>query len=133
MSEENVEMHYQALDAFSRHDLDGLLALADPDIEYFSRILELEGGEPYRGHDGMRRWWEDWLAIAPDASAEVEDVRDLGDVTVARVRLGGHGVGSGASVEQTIWQVGEWRQRKCVRLRAFASEAEALEAAGLSD
>ena len=133
MSEENVELHYEAIDAFNRRDLDALLALADPDIEWFPRIAELEGGGPYRGHDGVRRWWEEWLAVAPDFGGEVEDVGVLGDVTVVRVRLRGHGVGSGASMEQTVWQFAEWRQRKCVRYRTFESEAEALEAAGLRE
>jgi hypothetical protein len=36
-------------------------------------------------------------------------------------------------MEQTLWQVAEWRQKRCVRWRTFASEAEALEAAGLSE
>ena len=73
------------------------------------------------------------LSVAPDFSTEVEDGRDLGDVTVVRVRVRGHGVASGASMEGTIWQVGEWRQEKCVRWQTCASEAEALEAAGLSE
>jgi hypothetical protein len=42
-------------------------------------------------------------------------------------------VGSGATIEQTVWQFSEWRQKKCVRFLHFASEAEALEAAGLSE
>ena len=57
MSEENVELFYEANDAFNRRDLDALLALADPEIEWFPRIAELEGGRPYRGHDGVRHWW----------------------------------------------------------------------------
>jgi hypothetical protein len=36
-------------------------------------------------------------------------------------------------MEGTIWQVGAWRQKKCVRWQTFASEAEALEAAGLEE
>jgi ketosteroid isomerase-like protein len=133
MSQENVELLYEANDAFNRRDLDALLALADPDIEWFPRVAELEGGGPYRGHDGVRRWWESWLAVAPDFSVEVEDVGVLDDGTVARVRLRGHGVASGASMEETIWQFAEWRARKCVRYRTFESEAEALEAAGLKE
>ena len=128
-----MELVYEANEAFNRRDLDALLALADPDIEWFPRIVELEGGGPYRGHDGVRRWWESLLAVAPDFRSEVEEVRDLGDITVVRVRLRGHGAASGASMEQTIWQLGEWRQKKCVRFRTFAREAEALEAAGLRE
>ena len=133
MSQGNVELLYAANDAFNERDLDAVLALADSNVEFFPRILEVEGGGPYRGHDGVRSWWESWIAIAPDWSGEIEDVRDLGDVTVARVRLRGHGVASGATMDQTLWQVAEWRQKKCVRWHTLASETEALEAAGLSE
>ena len=133
MSEENVELTRRANDAFNRRDIDAILALADPGIEYFPRVLALEGGGPYRGHEGFRRWWEGWLAIAPDFIGEVEDVRDLGDVAVAQVRLRGYGIGSGAEMEQTLWQFAEWHQKKCIRFHTFTSEAEALEAAGLSE
>jgi ketosteroid isomerase-like protein len=133
MSQENVELVYEANDAFNRRDLDSLLALADLDIEYIPRVLELEGGDSYRGHDGIRSWWESWLAAVPDFNTKVEEVQDLGNVTVARTRLRGHGRASGATMEQTAWQVAEWRQKKCVRWHTFAREAEALEAAGLSE
>ena len=120
-------------EALKRRDLDALLALADPDIEYFPRIRELEGGGPYRGHAGIRSWRKSMLGIAPDFRTEVEDLRDLGEITVARAHIRGHGIASGASLEQTLWQVAEWRQKKCARWRTFASEAGALEAAGLRE
>jgi ketosteroid isomerase-like protein len=133
MSEENVEAVYETVDAFNRRDLDAFLAFTDPDIEWSPLTFELEGGGPSHGHDGVRRWWETWIGTFPDFSGEVEDVRDLGEVTVTRARLRGHGAASGATLEQTVWIFAEWRQRKCVRWRTFASEAEALEAAGLSE
>lgn len=129
---ENVDLHYLGNDAFNRRDIDALLALADPDIELFSRIREMEGGGgPYRGPDGVQSWLETLLDIAPDFSAEIEDIRDLGEVTVARVRNRGHGLGSDAPMDQTSWQVIEWRHRKAIRWHIVLSEAEALEAAGL--
>jgi SnoaL-like domain len=133
MSQENVGLVYRLIDAVNRHDLDAAVALADPEIEYSPRIVELEGGGPYRGHDGVRRWWESWLHIAPDFSAEIEEVRDLGGATLSRSCFRAHGIGSGATIEQTLWQYAEWRQKKCLRWRTFATEAEALEAAGLSE
>ena len=54
-------------------------------------------------------------------------------MTVTRVRFRGHGIESDAPWEQTQWQVAEWRQGKVIRLRAFLSEAEALEAAGIEE
>ena len=69
MSQENVELLYEANDAFNRRDLDAVLALADSEVEFFPRILELEGGGPYRGHDGIRRWWESWKKSPPTGVA----------------------------------------------------------------
>ena len=136
MSQENVELVYRGLDAFNRRDLDAFLALIDPQAEFVSRIVELEGGEPYRGHDGMRSWWENLLGVFPDFSVEVEEVRDLGDVTVAQVCVrghGSHGMEVGSPMEQTQWQVTQWRDRKAIWARICTSEAEAIEAAGLEE
>ena len=133
MSQENVELVHRGLDAFNRRDLDAFLALTHPDVEFFSRFVELEGGGPYRGHDGMRSWWQNVFSVWRDVSAEIEDVRAAEDVTVTRVRFRGHGIESDAPWEQTQWQVGEWRQGKLILSRTFLSEAEALEVAGLSE
>ncbi len=133
MSQENIELFYRAHDAFNRRDIDALLNLCDPDVEFFSGLVELEGGGPHRGHDGLRSWWESILRVFPDFSTEIEEVRDLGDATFACVRLQGQGVKSEAPAQGTQWQVTEWRDRKAIRISAFPSEAEALEAAGLSE
>lgn len=38
-----------------------------------------EGGEPYRGHDGVRTWWEESFSVVPALCVEIDAVRDLGD------------------------------------------------------
>ena len=134
MSRENVELHYRAADAFNLRDIDALLALFDPDGEFISRIVALEGGRPYQGHDGVRRWWENLVAVFPDFSGKIDEVRDLGDVTVARVRVrghGSHGMESDVPMEQTQWHVIEWRHKNAIWISICRSEDEALEAAGL--
>jgi ketosteroid isomerase-like protein len=133
MSQENVELVYRASDAFNRRDYEAFFAISDPDGEFSPRAMELEGGSPLRGQDAIRRWMEDLFRLAPDFRGEVEDVRDLGDMTIARTRFSGHGVASDVPFEQTSWTVTEWRNGKGTRSRVFGSEAEALEAAGLSE
>ena len=133
MSQENIELGQRAAEAFSRHDLDGFLAVCDPDVEFTSRHVGLEGGDSHRGHDGVRIWWEKLLAVFPDFSSEIEEVRDLGDVTIARHRFRGRGIESDAPIEQTNWQVTKWRNRKAIWWRSCLSEAEALEAADLRE
>jgi ketosteroid isomerase-like protein len=131
MSQENVELALQAFDAINRRHLDALLALIDDDVEIVTRIAAMEGG--LHGHDGMRRWWENMFTAFPDYYFEVVDVRDLGDVTLASLRALGHGAGSDVPFEDLLWHASQWRRGQCVWWRAFDTEAEALEAAGLRE
>ena len=133
MSQENVEHAYQVSDAFNRRDLDAFLALADPDLEYHSRIAELEGGEPYQGHDGVRRWWDSLMAISPDFKTEIEEAQAIGDMTLCRVQQRGRVGESAIPVEQKHWILTQWRDGKAIWAGVFLSEREALEAAGLRE
>jgi hypothetical protein len=133
MSQQNVERHYRAIDAFNRRDLGAYLMLNDPDVEFTPYEVWVQGGEPYRGHAGVRSWWEESFAVFPDLRAEVYEIRDFGDRTFASGRIRGQGAGSGASIERPMWLANEWRDRKTTWWSAFGSEAEALEAAGLSE
>jgi ketosteroid isomerase-like protein len=133
MSQENVELTRRAIDAFNRRDLGAYLALQDPDVEFTPYEVWVQGGEPYRGHAGVRIWWEESLAVLPDLTAEVYDIRGEGDRTFARGRLHGQGAASGASIERPMWLANKWRDGKTVWWCSFETEAEALEAAGLSE
>jgi ketosteroid isomerase-like protein len=133
MSRENVELLYRVIDAFNRRDLDTYLGLMDPEVEFVPYERALEGGGAYRGHSGVRRWWEDAFAALPNLRAEIDDARDLGNTVVARGRLRGEGAGSGAAFERTLWLAVEWRGGQEVWWHAFETEAEALEAVGLRE
>ena len=68
-------------------------------------------------------------ATFPDFVTEVGEVRELGDMTLADLRHRAHGAGSDTPVEQRSWHVAEWRNAKVVWWGAYATEADALEAA----
>jgi ketosteroid isomerase-like protein len=133
MWEENVELLRRFHAAFNRRDLDALLALHDPDVEVVSLRMGLEGGHPFQGHDGVRSWYGSLLDVYPDWVSEIEEVRELGEVTIARLRQYGRGRESDAPIELTVWQVAHARNRKIVRWCVVRTEADALEAAGLSE
>ena len=132
MSQENVELSYRAVDAFNQRDLDALLAMADEDVEVFSRLAPIEESR-YRGYEGIRRWQQDLYGVFPDWHGELLEVRDFGDFTMGVIRVRGHGGESGVPVDQVIWQVAEWRNGKLVGLSSHDSEAEALQAVGPSE
>ena len=50
------------IDAFNRHDLEGLLALYDEDAEHYSPKLKVrrpETGGYIKGKAALRPWWQD--------------------------------------------------------------------------
>ena len=131
MSQENVELHRRMLDAFNRRDWDAFVAHADKEIVVESRLVAVEGG--WRGHEGLRGWWDNFLGVFPDYTGELLEVRDLGDVTLGRVRGFGHGAASDAPMVDRFWQPIRWRDGKCLWWRNCPTEADALQAAGLAE
>jgi len=131
MSQENAVLHRRSIDAVNRRDLGALLALMDKDVEAVPRIVAVEGG--LHGHEGIRQWWGTWLEAFPDYELEVVGMRDLGDVTIATFSAGGHGAGSEVPFEDNAWLACRWRHGRCVWWQVFGAEADALEAAGLSE
>jgi hypothetical protein len=133
MSQQIVQRNYKLIEAFNRRDLQSYLELMDPELEFIPYEVYLEGGDPYRGHAGIRRWWKELFAVLPDVRAEVFEIRDFGSRTVVHGRIYGRGAGSGAPIERTMWLVTEWRGDKEVWWGTFGSEEEALEAVSRSE
>ncbi len=129
MSRENVNLALLMCEAFNRRDLDRFLALMHDEVEIEPRLGALEGD--YRGHEGVRRWWSSLLDVLPDYTAEVEELDDLGEMTLGQIRGTAHGAASFAPVVETWWQSISWRDGRCVWWRNFATEAEACETIGL--
>ena len=131
MSRENVALTRRQIDAFNRRDWDAFVALADERVEVESRLVAMEGS--YRGHDGLRRWWDNFLGVLPDYSVEIEELRDLGDATLTHLRGYGHGDASATPVIDPFWLPMRWQDGKAVWWRNCSTEAEALKAVGLEE
>lgn len=124
MSYTNLDLALRLWQFFNCRDLDGVLGLMHERVEIEPRLVSLEGA--YRGHEGVRRWWGDLLDALPDYAAEVEEMDEFGDTTLARIRGSAHGAGSSAPVAETWWQVMRWNDGKVIGFRNFGTEAEAL-------
>jgi ketosteroid isomerase-like protein len=132
MSQENVEMFRSALHAFNRGDVEGALKDMDPQIEWHTP-RSLVDAQTYHGHEGVKSWW----AIMSDAFDQLRlepgEFKDLGEEGVlVPVRASGRGRESGVEVDASFYLLGAGRE-KLERMEFFPSEAEALEAVGLSE
>jgi ketosteroid isomerase-like protein len=76
-------------DAFAARDVDALLDVMDPEIEFFGPTATvLNEGKCYRGHDGMRRYFNDADALWAELELEPVKYREVGNhvVVLGRVR-----------------------------------------------
>jgi len=131
MSRENVELRAMAdaaYGALNAGDLDGLLALVAEDVEFTSMVAEAEA-TTFRGHAGVREWWETVRGAFEDLRWELLDVRGRGEWAITKIHLAA--TLAGLQVEQTMWQAARLRDGKLEWWAFFRSEREALEAAGL--
>jgi ketosteroid isomerase-like protein len=127
MAQADIEIVCGSHEAFRRRDLEAFVDHMDPDVEFTSLILEVEG--TYRGHDGIRSWWNDVLGVFPDWQPQVEDAREVGNRVVLRVRVEGSGTGSGIDLDRDIWQVAQVEGGRLRAWKFFRTEQEALDAA----
>jgi ketosteroid isomerase-like protein len=125
----NPELARRVFAAITRFDLDALLDLADPDVEYRSFFAIGETGE-YHGHDGLRQYVSDlretWEVLEPT----MEDSIAVDDVVVGVGTIAYRGKGSGVEAKDPAGWLFKFRDGKMVLFRAFREPAKALEAVG---
>lgn len=131
MSQENVEAVLRGYEAFNRGDLDAAIEGFHPDLEWQGpEVLPEE--DVYRGVEGVRRFWEQWLELFEDFQIEIEEVIDARENVVVMAVIRGRGRESGAEVRTPsfphFWTI---RDGKAIRMKMFPTKAAALEAAGL--
>lgn len=129
MSEENV--------AIVQRGWERLEATGEPDWDATAEDVEIHDHDipdrsEYRGHAGLRQWFEDWGAAWAEWSFEPAEFIDAGDRVVVVGQMTATGRDSGLQVDRQDGIVYTMRQGKIVRVDYFNSRDQALEAAGLS-
>jgi ketosteroid isomerase-like protein len=113
--------------AFADRDLEGVLALADPDIEFNAVTAEHAGRtDPYLGHDGMRQYFRDVASVWEELKLTPREFRAVGDYVLVTGRV------SARSRSRTVTGSTGWvwrvRDGKVVYVRVYASAADATAA-----
>jgi ketosteroid isomerase-like protein len=131
MSEGNIELATQVVDALNRRDLARLIDLTDPEVEWRSLFASLGEGGVYSGHEGMRRCmrdiedaWEMWRV-------EIDDALAVGQVTLMVGRLHYRGKGSGVETASSAGWVITVSNERVRSARVFREPEEAVKDVGL--
>ena len=104
--------------------------LLDPGLE--SAAFWLGGGRSYRGIEGFRRMWLDWLEPWATYHARVEEIIEEDDRVVVLIRDRGRHPGSDVEVELLAGSVWTVRAGKVTRVELYANREELFEASGFS-
>jgi ketosteroid isomerase-like protein len=133
MPHENVEIVWRANAAFNSGDMERVLALLHPEFE--TAIGPELSPEPdsYRGHDGIRRYFDSFRDAMDQIRFDPTGFREAGASVVVAMRLSAKGRSSGIPVEQHLGQVWTIHEGKAIRVRSYNSYGEALEAVGLEE
>jgi ketosteroid isomerase-like protein len=133
MSEENVELVRQALEALDRRDLTAWLGVHDENFEVVA-IREW----PETAMRGPAAAWDFYVKTSePFQQMQLASNAKLVAAGANKVLVHHEhvvrGRASGADVEMNYWAVVMFREGKILRDQWFTDRAEALEAAGLSE
>jgi ketosteroid isomerase-like protein len=127
MSQQNVEIVKRMYEDLNQGDVDAMLAVLDPDMEWWTR-RDNPDTSLLRGREGFSAHWAEITGVLEEFRQQTTEVIDAGEYVVVCV----HQVARtrGVSIEQD--EVHVWRCRNgCVaELREFHDKHEALEAIG---
>jgi ketosteroid isomerase-like protein len=132
MSKENVEALRAAVHAVNRRDLDGLRAFLAPDVQIVPMRAALED-TMYSGPDAARQWFTALEDSWETMTAEVHELRDVGECVLALGRFRARGRVSGADLDVDAAAVARFRDGRIARLRIYSNVGDALNDAGLSE
>jgi uncharacterized protein len=132
MSEANVEVVRRFVEAWTRGDAGGAVALVDPDVEQHPTVGGVEGGRVLRGVEEIQRDYEAVEESWDEHRITVEDLFDAGDQVVLFQREFQRGKGSGLELEIEAAVVFDLRDGRIVRMQGYMDRDAALQAAGVS-
>ena len=138
MSQENVEIVRQAIEAWNSFFKDGtdpiaaLREFCDPDItvDLSRRLID---AETYVGYQGAQRFLEQLREPWEDFQIEPERFMDTDNKVVVFSRVVGNAKQTGINIDSTVGHVCTLRDGKLIRIDYFGEDrGAALEAVGLS-
>ena len=133
MSQQNVEIVRKAIEAWNQREADLLLSYAAPEIEWMPAGPAAVERAVYRGHDEVASAyaavWETWDLFRFEGS----QLRDLGDSVLWLGRVKMRGSTSHVELDQEFAAHWMLRDGKLIRIQAFLSWQDALEAIGMAE
>jgi ketosteroid isomerase-like protein len=105
----NADLARRGFEHWNARRFDPLLDFFHEDAVWDMRPFGVPDMDVFNGHDGLKRFWAEWLQAFPDSTIEVEDVEERGDWTLSLVLQRVSGGASGTPVPFRYGGIGHWR------------------------
>ncbi len=135
MASENVERLQLAFEAFARGDIDVVAENIDPDFQIENSIL-IDASSPVRGVEALKVNTDKFREAFGEVRWEPQEIVELGDQILVRVRVEGEGRTTSLAMEQLnadqdIGHLWTLREGRAVSLKIYRTWGEARAAAGM--
>jgi len=117
------ELAEAAFEALRERGVEGMLDYVHPDFEM--ETLPGIAAEPqvYRGHDGVRRWWDSFYEVMDEITVAPRKVAEMGpDRALVHFHMSAKGRSSGLEVEQDARAIATSRDDKVLSLEFLLPE-----------
>ena len=119
-----------AYDAWTRRDVEALLAVTHPESEARPILGANIGTGVYYGHDGLREWMQDLHGEWEAFETSVTEVVERGERVLCTIRIHARGRVSGVVIDGELFHLIQMRDGLIVRLEAFRDRDAAMQALG---
>ena len=123
--EETIHIAYEA---WSRRDIEALLAVVHPDAEARPILGANIGASVYRGREGLRAWFTDLHQEWETFQTRVTRIDERGERALLTIDVHARGRASGVVIEGDLYHVVEVRDGMILRLEAFQDRDAAMQA-----
>jgi len=131
---EDIDAIRSAYSAWNRGDVNGLLEGMADEVEVVPVLGDVVSADRFRGHEGVRHWYETVHSTLENFRAEIKDVIEIGDGRyLVKLHFSGHGQASGAPVALDAAHILTVQGGKAVRLVGYQSWKEGAAAAGITE
>jgi ketosteroid isomerase-like protein len=129
VAESNVDLVRRANEAMNTGGVEALLPFIHPEFEVTTPPGLAAEPDTYKGHDGLRRYFESFYEAMDRVEFIPEQFIAVGELTVVPMTLRARGRTTGIETEQHVVQIWELEGGKARRVRIFATLNEAVRAA----
>jgi ketosteroid isomerase-like protein len=123
----NVEIVERGFAAFNEGGVEGIIPYIHPDFEATTPPELASEPDTYRGHDGIRRWFESFEDVMDEIRWDARGFREVGDRVLVEFTLRARGKTTGLEFGQDAVMIWELRDGLAIRVSLYPTLDAALE------